>query len=188
MEVIILAGGKGTRLRSLISDRPKPLAPVNGKAFLELIMEYFLLQGCQHFIVSVGYKRNMIIDHLGDKFHGVPVTFAEELNPLGTGGALLNAYSYLRSEQPFLVANGDTYFNINLKEFRKELIALNGDVNIALFKAPEVNRYGRVLLDEKRVVKFGFDEKRSSMILRTVGFSLKRDALFGLAKGARLLI
>ena len=49
MEVIILAGGKGTRLRSLISDRPKPLAPVNGKAFLELIMEYFLLQGVSAF-------------------------------------------------------------------------------------------------------------------------------------------
>ena len=125
----------------------------------------------------------MIIDHLGDKFHGFPVTFAEELNPLGTGGALLNAYSYLRSEQPFLVANGDTYFNINLKEFRKELIALNGDVNIALFKAPEVNRYGRVLLDEKRVVKFGFDEKAQLNDLANGGFFfLKRDALFGLAK------
>src|ERR1700689_3743433 len=91
MQAIILAGGKVTRLRGEVPDLPKPLAPVDGRPFLEHQMSYWVSQGVTRFVLSVGYKAEMIISRFGSQFRDAQVVYAIEDKPLGTGGALLFA-------------------------------------------------------------------------------------------------
>lgn len=108
MQAVILAGGLGTRLRSVVSDRPKPMAPIAGRPFLEYLVERLRRAGCEEVILAVGYGQGQIEAHFGDggRF-GVPIRYAREETPLGTGGALKNATAWLRA--PFLAMNGDTF-------------------------------------------------------------------------------
>ena len=92
MEAIILAGGKGKRLRSAVSDRPKPLADIDGRPFLHYLMSAMIKNGVSRFILAVGYMRNMIIDSVGNQFEGVPVIYSIEDEPLGTGEAYQKLY------------------------------------------------------------------------------------------------
>src|SRR5512135_2259083 len=88
---IILAGGLGTRLSGVVQDRPKPLAPINGRPFLEHQMDYWMAQGIRRFVLSVGFRREQIMQHFGTAYRGCVVEYAEEVVPLGTGGGLLMA-------------------------------------------------------------------------------------------------
>ena len=144
MECIILAGGKGTRLNSIVNDRPKPLAEVAGQPFLTLIFDYLISQRCTHFIVSVGYKKEMIKSQIVPQFKGVPITYVEENEPLGTGGAFVKSLNAIKNENPFVVMNGDTSFNIDLGTFRNNISGSDADVGLALFVSSENNRYSRV--------------------------------------------
>ena len=85
---IVLAGGLGTRLRTVVPDWPKPMAPVAGKPFLTYLLDYWIGQGIDHFVLSVGYRHEAIIDYFGDSYHGVLIDYVIETEPLGTGGAL----------------------------------------------------------------------------------------------------
>jgi D-glycero-alpha-D-manno-heptose 1-phosphate guanylyltransferase len=162
MEAIILAGGKGTRLRSLVSDRPKPLADVRGRPFLEYLMDFLLRQGCTHFILSIGYKKNMIRSHFGNAYKGITISYAEEDEPLGTGGAVLKAHGRLTTQRPFLIVNGDTFFNIKIKNFEHFFKTTNADLCIALFKTRESHRYGLIELDDDQRV-IDLDDKKANI-------------------------
>jgi len=174
MEAIILAGGKGTRLRSLVSDRPKPLADVRGRPFLEYLMDFLLRQGCAHFILSTGYRKDMIRSHFGHAYKGITISYAEEDEPLGTGGAVLKAHGKLTTQRPFLIVNGDTFFNIQIEDFQHFFEKTNADLCIALFKARESNRYGLVELDDVHRVKDLDDRKAGIGQLANGGFFLAR--------------
>ena len=102
MEAIVLAGGKGTRLKSLVSDRPKPLADINGRPFLSILMNFLIRQGCQHFVLATGHQREMIRSQYADDYLGIPISYSEETAPLGTGGAVINARQKLKKDKPFL--------------------------------------------------------------------------------------
>ena len=91
---IILAGGKGTRLQSVVSEVPKPMAPINGIPFLEIQIKYWIKQGINNFILSVGYKKEIIINHFGFKFHTAEIKYVLEDSPLGTGGAIIKSIKY----------------------------------------------------------------------------------------------
>ena len=80
---IILAGGLGTRLSGVVQDRPKPLALIEGRPFLEHQMDYWISQGIERFVLSVGYRREQIIGHFGNAYRGCAVDYAEEVTPLG---------------------------------------------------------------------------------------------------------
>ena len=153
MEAIILAGGKGTRLKSVVFDRPKPLADVNGQPFLAILMNYLIEQGCHHFVLATGYKREMIRSQFGNYYQGVPVSYSEEMQPLGTGGAVINAQKKLLRKEPFLVLNGDTLFPINLSQLKKQFQKTKSDVTIALFKALEGGRYGTAEQGDQGMIK-----------------------------------
>ena len=86
---LVLAGGLGTRLRSVVSKLPKPMAPVRGRPFLEHLLDYWLHQGVNHFVLSVGYLHELIIDHMGSNYKGAMIEYVIEESPLGTGGGLL---------------------------------------------------------------------------------------------------
>lgn len=146
MEVLILAGGKGTRLKSIVSDRPKPLADVNGRPFLEYLMDYLINYGASHFILLTGYQSQKIKDHFGKSYKSIKISYSEETEPLGTGGAVTEGLKFLQDHNPFLVVNGDTYFNIDIHRLEKLYNQSKADVSIALFKAHEEKRYGLVEL------------------------------------------
>ena len=143
---VILAGGLGTRLRSVVFDVPKPMANVLGRPFLEYLMDYWIAQGVSKFIVSVGYKRELIIAHFANSYRGITVTYVEETHPLGTGGGMLLASQNLKT--PFLLLNGDSFFKVELHkliEFHKNK---DSDWTLSLFRTNESDRYGGVEIDQ----------------------------------------
>jgi D-glycero-alpha-D-manno-heptose 1-phosphate guanylyltransferase len=99
MEAIVLAGGLGTRLQSVVSDVPKPMAPVGDKPFLEYILRYLKKNGITRVVLSVGYKWEVIKEYFGNKFDEVELIYSVEDEPLGTGGALKKAMSSVNSEE-----------------------------------------------------------------------------------------
>lgn len=138
---IILAGGLGTRLRSVLPDLPKPMAPINERPFLEHQLDYWIKQGINHFVLSVGYLHEVIIDHFGSSYNGVKIDYVVEQTPLGTGGGLLLAAKTIGENEPFLVLNGDTYFAVDLKVLIKFSSANKADWCFSLFRTSEEGRY-----------------------------------------------
>lgn len=136
---IILAGGMGTRLRSAVPDLPKPMAPISGRPFLEHQMDYWIAQGVNQFVVSVGYMKEVIMDHFGTSYRGTLLTYTIEDEPLGTGGGLLLAAQGLNT--PFLVLNGDTFFEVVLDELLGFHAKHESEWTFSLFRANEVGRY-----------------------------------------------
>jgi D-glycero-alpha-D-manno-heptose 1-phosphate guanylyltransferase len=141
MQAIILAGGKGTRLRAAVPDLPKPLAPVGGRPFLEHQMAYWSSQGVDRFVLSVGYKATMIVDRIGARFGGAEVLYAIEDEPLGTGGAVLLARQKLSANEPFLVLNGDTFFDLPLAELKAAHVEKDSDWTVGLFPTRDTKRF-----------------------------------------------
>ena len=148
MEAIVLAGGLGTRLRAAVPDLPKPMAPVGGRPFLEHVLDYWVRQGVTRFVLAVGYKREAVAAHFGPAHRGVPVSYAIEDRPRGTGGGLLLARASLATAGPFLVLNGDTFFEVPLEALRKFHAANRADATLALFRSPQPGRYTRIQIDQ----------------------------------------
>ncbi|MBM3347655.1 MAG: phosphohexose mutase [Betaproteobacteria bacterium] len=138
---IVLAGGLGTRLRGEVPDLPKPMAPVAGRPFLEYLLDYWIAQGISRFVLSVGYRHEAISGHFGNSYSGVPIDYAIEKLPLGTGGGLVLAAQKLDSAAPFVVLNGDSYFAVDLEALAAFAQANRADWCFSLFRANEVGRY-----------------------------------------------
>ena len=138
---LILAGGLGTRLRSAVPDLPKPMAPVSGRPFLEYLLDYWIKQGIRHFVLSVGYRYEIIIAHFGSKYKEAAIEYVIETTPLGTGGGLLLGAQKLDQTEPFLLLNGDTYFAVDLKTLIEFASANGADWCFSLFRTNEVGRY-----------------------------------------------
>ncbi|PLW77249.1 sugar phosphate nucleotidyltransferase [Cohaesibacter celericrescens] len=152
---IILAGGLGTRLRQVVSDVPKPMAPINGKPFLAHQMMHWKRAGIDGFVLSIGYLGEMVIDYFGDSYLGLPISYAVENTPLGTGGGLLLAIEKLDSDEPFLLLNGDTYFDVDLGQLLELHSQSDAGVTFALFRANEPDRFGGVRMTaEGRITEF----------------------------------
>ena len=152
MEAIILAGGLGTRLRSAVPSLPKPMAPIKGKPFLGYLFDYWLHQGIKHFILSVGYKYEVIHERFGTKYKDADVSYAIENEPLGTGGGLLLSIKQLRSKEPFLLLNGDTFFAVNLNNLFKYHKNCRADMTLSLVEIKNNKRFSGVLLDKQGLV------------------------------------
>lgn len=138
---VILAGGLGTRLRSVVPELPKPMAPISGRPFLEHQMDYWIAQGVDHFVLSIGYRYEVIVDHFGDNYNGAVIDYVIEETPLGTGGGLLLAAEKVTSGESFLLLNGDTYFAVDLNKLVEFSVANDADWCFSLFRANEEGRY-----------------------------------------------
>ena len=120
MKVIILAGGRGKRLRPITDKIPKPLIPINNKPLIERTIKYLKKYGITEIIISSGYKSNLIEKFLKKKKNfGCKIIFSTEKTPLGTGGAIKKALKHV-DEESFLVLNGDIVTNIDLKKILKK--------------------------------------------------------------------
>jgi D-glycero-alpha-D-manno-heptose 1-phosphate guanylyltransferase len=156
-EAVILAGGFGTRLREVVQDVPKPMAPVNNKPFLHYLLNYLQQYGIQHAVLSVGYLSETIITHFGDAFNGIKISYAIEKEPLGTGGGIRLAMEQC-STKNVLVLNGDSFFDINLNAFYNQHCSFHSDCSLALRKVENAARYGTIKSGSMSVIK-GFREK-----------------------------
>mgnify|MGYP000221008503 FL=1 len=136
---IILAGGLGTRLKSVNPVLPKPLAPINGRPFLEYLFDYWIAQGISKFILSIGYQSQSIIDHFDQNYRGASIEYVVENSPLGTGGGLLLSATGL--SEPFLVLNGDTFFEVDLKDLSSFHDKNKSEWTISLFRTDNSQRY-----------------------------------------------
>ncbi len=141
---IILAGGLGTRLRSAVPNLAKPMAPVNGRPFLEYQMDYWIRQGVSRFVLSVGYRKDDIVQHFGSSYKGCGIEYAVEDQPLGTGGGFIKAIQLIDQIEPILVLNGDTFFEVNYDELISYHRHKKSDWTFSLFRTAEVDRYTAV--------------------------------------------
>ena len=148
MEAIVLAGGLGTRLRKTVPDLPKPLAPIGGKPFLSYLLDYWMSQGIDRFILSVGYKHEAVRDQFGSRYKNAEIHYSIETEPLGTGGGLLLSAKKLKSKEPFLLLNGDTFFAVNCVDLLNHHNQCGADVTLSLVEVSQDNRYGGVVLDQ----------------------------------------
>lgn len=157
-EVIILAGGLGTRLRSVISDMPKCMAPVAGKPFLHYVINFLQKNGVENFIFSVGYMYEVIERYLQKDYPELNYILSLEEEPLGTGGAIKLACSKA-SDEHVLVANGDTIFKINCNLLSQFHLESNAACTLSLKPMFNFDRYGVVELNEDHSIK-SFKEKQ----------------------------
>ncbi len=156
--IIILAGGLGTRLRSVISDLPKCMAPINDKPFIGYVIDFFQQQGMNDFIFSVGYKYEPIEEYLNTQLSTVNYQLSIENEPLGTGGAIKKACS-LAADKNVFITNGDTLFKANISSLQKFHQQKNANCTLALKPMKNFNRYGVIELNEDDSIK-SFNEKK----------------------------
>ncbi len=149
MKVIILAGGKGKRLRPITDYVPKPLIPIKNISIIEWQIKYLKKFGISEIIICSGYKTKMIENYLNNKKLGIKITFSVEDKPLGTGGAIKKAGKKIK-DKSFLVINGDTITNIDLKKLIKK--------NNAIAAIQLRTKFGILQTDKNKIIKF--DEKK----------------------------
>lgn len=175
--VVILAGGLGTRLRSVVSDRPKVMAEVSGKPFLSYLLEQLIKAGFEEIILSTGYKAEQIEDFFGDNYNGLNIIYSREDIPLGTGGAVKLA-STKRVSDIIMVMNGDSYIDIDLSEFVEWFLEKNASAAMVLRKVTNTGRYGSASVDEKgRILSFEEKKETGSDGLINAGIYLLRSCL-----------
>jgi D-glycero-alpha-D-manno-heptose 1-phosphate guanylyltransferase len=176
IEAIILAGGEGRRLRTVVQDLPKPMADIAGRPFLWWLLTRLNQQGVGRVVLSVGYKAEVIQDYFGLAFNGTEIAYSIETEPLGTGGAIRLALE--QASQPgVIVINGDTYTNMDLGDLAALGKASGTDLAMAVAHLDNTSRYGAVLIDETTSRVIGFEEKKGASpgYINAGTYCLRRD-------------
>lgn len=153
-ECIVLAGGLGTRLRSVVADKPKCMAPIGDRPFLYYLLQYLAEQGITHVVLSLGYRSEQVIDWCQQTQLPLEISYVIESEPLGTGGGIILASSEIRGNE-FFVANGDTFFHVPLADYHRFHKEKQSALSLALKPMQQFERYGSVELDENaRITAF----------------------------------
>ncbi len=152
---IVLVGGLGKRLAGIAGDVPKPMAPIGGRPFLEIVIDHLIAQGIREVVLSVGHKREVIQKHFGSCWRGLQIRYCIEERPLGTGGAIKKAFDETKYRQAF-VLNGDTYCPVDLSAL--QAAHLDARLTLTLKRVEDVARFGSVVLDADGRVR-AFREK-----------------------------
>lgn len=158
MEAIILAGGKGTRLREVVSDRPKPLAAINGQPFLRLLLDSLANSPITRVVLAVGYLHEQIIDHFEENPPLIQVSYSIESKPLGTGGAVKHAAKKIHGTE-CLIFNGDSFSDVDIAHFLQSFP--NSPAVIAYKKIVDARRYGSLTIDNSQTIT-SFAEKSNA--------------------------
>lgn len=154
---VILAGGFGTRLQQVVSDLPKPMAPVNDFPFLHYIIKDLRDKKFTRIILAVGYKYESIMHYFGNSYLGIDIDYSVEAEPLGTGGAILQGVTF--TVGPIAIINGDTFFDVDFNKMFSAFKNKKADIAIALNPMKNFDRYGAVIINsENRITSF--EEKK----------------------------
>jgi D-glycero-alpha-D-manno-heptose 1-phosphate guanylyltransferase len=176
---IILAGGKGTRLREVVADRPKVLAPVAGRPFLAYLLDQVERAGVRRVILSTGYLAEQFADIIGHNHNDVTIEYAQEESPLGTGGAIKFAAAGVDSSH-VLVRNGDSYFDADLAAYMAWHAAGGQDASLLLVEVPDASRFGTVTLRPDGQHVAAFLEKQAQPIPGLINagvYLLRKDVI-----------
>ena len=161
-EAIVLVGGKGTRLQSVVSDRPKPMAEVCGRPFLEWLLRYLKNQNIERVVLATGYKGEMVEAYFGNgDICGLDISYSQELKPAGTGGAIRLALSRVQSDH-VIALNGDSLCPLDINRMYQLHLAQEADATLWLVEMEDCRRYGTVDLDISGKVR-AFQEKSSEV-------------------------
>jgi D-glycero-alpha-D-manno-heptose 1-phosphate guanylyltransferase len=154
--VLLLVGGMGTRLRPVLSDKPKPLAPIGEISFLELLVLQVRSQGLRNLVMCTGFEADQIHREFdaGQKWD-VNIKYSREARPLGTAGAIKLAEHFLQESGDFVVMNGDSFLEIDLRKLIRFHREQGGLATIAVRHVSDAARYGTVQIDaQSRVTRF----------------------------------
>ncbi|NNF32696.1 MAG: NTP transferase domain-containing protein [Saprospiraceae bacterium] len=175
VDTIILAGGMGTRLKSVISEIPKPMAPIGDTPFLQFLIRSLQRQSISHITLSTGFKGEVIEEYFGSGDEKLHIDYYKEDQPLGTGGAIKAAMA-LTSTEEVLILNGDTFFNININALIEQHQAQDADITIAMRQVSDEDRYGAMIIDNKgRVQSFAEKAYIDSGYINGGIYLIKRD-------------
>ena len=152
-DAVILAGGFGTRLSHVVSDVPKPMAPVYGRPFLCYLLDRLADAGIQRVVLATGYMHEVIETYFGTGYQGLEIIYSNEDQPLFTGGAIRQAAEKIQSED-FVVLNGDTLFDIDFQQLYDFHTLHDAHLSIALRRVEDTGRYGAVTCENDRIVAF----------------------------------
>lgn len=184
MQAVLLAGGLGTRLRSVVSDRPKPMAMIGNRPFMEYVVRELGRHGIREIIFAVGYKGAMVEEHFKDgREFGIKVSYAYEETLLGTAGAIKNA-GRLVTDERFFVLNADTFYQINYGRLVSLCEERDLDMALVLREVEDVSRYGQALLQDGWLT--AFDEKTEEAKPGTINggvYLMKRSLLDEIPQG-----
>lgn len=182
MFAAILVGGLGTRLGELTQKTPKPMLDVGGVPFLERLVLHLARKGVDHILLLTCRLADQIEKRLGDGARlGVKIEQLRECSPLGTGGAVKNAFE--RLPERFLLLNGDTLFDVDVKRLWDFHAASGRAATLALRAVPDVSRYGDVELANGRIVRFREKGRAGPGLVSGGVYVLERSALGLLPEG-----
>jgi D-glycero-alpha-D-manno-heptose 1-phosphate guanylyltransferase len=154
LSVAVLAGGFGTRLRSVVSDRPKALAEIHGRPFLAYLLDQLSATGLSSVILCIGHFGQQIEEAFGERYRNLRILYSQEAQPLGTAGALRLAFPHLVSD-PVLVMNGDSFCAADLQGFWRWHCTRDSKATMLLTQVPDTQRYGSVKVDpDGAVIEF----------------------------------
>jgi len=156
-EAVILAGGFGTRLQSVVSDVPKPMAPINEEPFLNYVFRYLKHYGINHVVLSTGYLAHKISEYYKEEYLGIKISYTIETTPLGTGGGIRLALEKCNTEN-VLVLNGDSFFDVNITQYYQQFTHSKANCSLALRHIENASRYGTINLADNAIIK-AFKEK-----------------------------
>lgn len=182
IDVLLLCGGKGERLKSVVKDRPKPMAEVKGRPFLDILIDYLLSFGFRRIILCLGYKGEAIRQYYSKKRRLSGILFSQETKPLGTAGAVKNAESLVKSD-PFLVMNGDSFCPVDLYKFINLYNSKDATFTMALARAGKGRDYGVVGMDgSRRIISFNEKIKTKNNSFVNAGIYLLKKRILRLIK------
>lgn len=155
MQSIILAGGMGTRLTSILPNLPKPMAPIRSKPFLAILIEYLSSQNVNDIVLAVGHKHDVITNYFGEKYGSATIRYSIEHKLLGTGGAIHQAMQKTAGDPVFII-NGDTFVKIDYRAMmaKHDKYESSSSMTIALKQVPDVTRYGNVGVENNCITAF----------------------------------
>jgi D-glycero-alpha-D-manno-heptose 1-phosphate guanylyltransferase len=178
-EAVVLCGGLGTRLRAVVSDVPKPMAPIAGRPFLEYLLSYLAREGIARVVLAVGYKRERIVDHFGARWRGLDIAYSIETEPLGTGGGLRQALAHLNPPAG-LVVNGDSLLITPLAPLAR---ALENGADLALTACWRADAAEAGVCDVKgeRLMGFHRGAAGEAGLVNAGVYAVRRDLFDGVA-------
>lgn len=184
IDALILCGGQGSRLQEVVSDIPKPMAPIAGKPFLEYLILQLKSWAINDIVLSVGYKKESIISYFsnGAKWN-VNITYLQEEIPLGTGGAIREALKMI-DDRDIIAMNGDSFFDADFSELINYHRSKNALATLSLVKMDDTGRYGRVVMDEHgEIISFTEKQSRREGLINAGLYILNRRILSYLPDG-----
>jgi D-glycero-alpha-D-manno-heptose 1-phosphate guanylyltransferase len=177
MEAIVLAGGFGTRLKDMVADVPKPMAPIAGRPFLEILLSLLAQKGFSRVVLSLGFMAEKISGYFGSQFAGMDIFYIVEDRPLGTGGAIRLAFEACEQDHAYIF-NGDTYLDLEVDLIEQQWQAKRHPIIVGR-QVPDTARYGRIVVEGERIISFAEKKITGPGLINAGCYVLSRDTLAG---------